>query len=256
LGIVLTEDTKQYGFVINQLGAHLGRTIMTDEASLLFSTCAEDTTKTEYRNAIVEDNVLLKRSSSARIETFRRLGQLYSLDPSIKIFRAMRELWDYTSTGQNLLMLLCALARDPLLRSTVDLVVNASDGAILGAKDFERVVAENFPGRMQAKTLASTGRNLASSWTQSGHLQGEKGKSRQHVKPDATVVAYSLLLAYLSGNRGNALFDSTWLKLLDTSIHQLHNLAQQASKNGWLDYRHSGQVTEITFRHFMEQAYE
>lgn len=252
----LSKDTEKSGFVNSQLGAHLGRTIMTEETTLLLSACASSFTKAEYRKAIVEDNVLLKKSSGARVETYRRLCQLYGLDPSVLVFKVMRELWESTASCRNLLLFFCALARDPILRSTTDLVLNTAEGSVLTAKDFEKVISEAFPGRMQAKTLASTGRNLASSWTQSGHFAGNKGKSRQRVVTDATVVAYALFLGYLAGDRGDALFDSTWLKLLDTSVHQLHNLAHQVSQKGWLEYRHSGQVTEITFRHFMEKSHE
>ncbi len=250
------QETEQFGLINNQLGAHLGRTIMVEEFVKLMASCNANATVEDYRKAIIEDNVLLKNSSGARVESFRRLKQLYSLDPSKIIFYAMRELWGYTTSSHNLLSLLCAIARDPILRSTTQLVLEASEGTTLTAKDFERIVSESFPGRLNPKTLASTGRNLASSWTQSGHLLGEKGKTRQKVTPDSTVISYALFLAYLSGDRGNALFDSMWLKLLDTSVHHLHNLAQQAAQKGWLEYRHAGQVTEITFRHFMEKINE
>ena len=247
-------ETEQYGFINKQLGAHLGRTIMADDLGMLFAACGTSATVDDYRKAVVEDNVLLKKSSGARDETFYRLKQLYSLDASNLIFLVMRDLWGYTSSRHSLLALLCAIARDPILRSTVELILETSVGTGLIAKDFEKMVAEKFPGRLSPKTLASVGRNLASSWTQAGYLADGKTKSRQQVTPDATVVAYALFLAYLSGERGNLLFDSFWLKILDTSNHQLHNLAQQASQKGWLEYRHAGQVTEITFRHFMEKA--
>jgi hypothetical protein len=254
VGITLAEDTTIFGFVIDQLGAHLGRTIMIEEMNLLLSACPIQSTKMDYRNAIVDDNVLLKRSTGARIETYKRLGQLYALDPQVHVFKILRELWKPNGPTHNLLLLLCALARDPILRSTIDLMLHTAQGSFLMAKDFEKIVAETFPGRMQAKTLASVGRNLASSWTQSGHLVGEKGKVRQFVIPDSIVVAYALFLAYLSGQRGDGFFESAWLRILDTPTHQLHNLAQEASRHGWLEYRHSGQITEITFRHFMEQV--
>jgi hypothetical protein len=240
--------------VSKQLGAHLGRTIMAEDLVKLLAACGTSATLDDYRKAVIEDNVLLKKSSGARDETFKRLKQLYGLDGSSLIFAVLRELWGQTTTGHALLSLLCAMARDPILRSTVELILETPEGTPLAAKDFEKVIAEKFPGRLSPKTLASVGRNLASSWTQAGYFVDGKTKSRKQVAPDATVMAYALFLAYLSGERGNLLFDSLWLKILDTSNHQLHNLAQQASQKGWLEYRHAGQVTEITFRHFMEKA--
>jgi len=250
------QEAEQFGFVNKQLGAHLGRTIMAEDLGKVLDSCDTNATLEDYQAAILDENVLLKKSSGARDESFYRLKQLYSLDASKVIFSVLRELWAYSATGHNLLSLLCAIARDPILRSTLQLLLETPEGSTLIAKDFERVVSETFPERLSPKTLASVGRNLASSWTQSGHLLGEKGKSRQQVVPDVPVVAYALFLAYLSGDRGNLLFDSPWLKILDTSNHQLHNLAQQASTKGWLEYRNAGQVTEITFRHFMEKLHE
>jgi len=244
-------ETEKFGFVNQQLGAHLARTIMVDDLAKLLTACDANATMSDYKRAVIDDNILLKKSAGARDETFYRLKQLYSLEGSSLIFAVLRELWGQTAMGHPLLALLCAIARDPILRSTVELILETPEATTLTAKDFEKVVSEKFPGRLGEKTLASAGRNLASSWAQAGHLSG---KSRQRVEPDETVVAYALFLAYLSGERGNSLFDSPWSKILDTSNHQLHNLAQQASQKGWLEYRHAGQVTEITFRHFMEKA--
>jgi len=52
---------------------------------------------------------------------------------------------------------------------------------------------------------------------------------------------------YLSGARGDALFVSDWLKILDTPIHTALAFAQQAAQQGWLEYRHSGQVNRYHF---------
>jgi hypothetical protein len=75
---------------------------------------------------------------------------------------------------------------------------------------------------------------------------------RNVVKPHPIAIAYALFLAYLCGYRGNSMFDSTWLRLLDTPLHILQEKAQQASQQGWLEYRHTGAITEITFRHFLK----
>ena len=243
-------DSK-YGFVDQSLGTHLARTIMVEELGHLFRTCAPDSDKIDYRKAIIEDNVLLKKTSGTRVESYRRLHQLYGLTPSIFIFKAMRELWDATEYGQPLLALLCALARDPVLRCTADLIIETPEGGNLTAKSFEAIIEEKYPGRLNSKTLASAGRNVASSWTQSGHLIGKKEKTRRLITTEPVVITYALLLAYLTDARGDALVISDWLKMLDTPIHTALAFAQQAAQQGWLEYRHSGQVTDITFHHFL-----
>jgi hypothetical protein len=243
----------KYGFIDQSLGAHLARTIMVEELGLLFRACAHDSTAIDYRKAIVEDNILLKKTAGTRVESYRRLRQLYGLSPSVFVFKAMRELWDATENGRPLLALLCALTRDPVLRCTTNLILETPEGSSLTAKSFEAVIEKNYPGRLNAKTLASAGRNVASSWVQSGHLQGLKEKTRKLVVAEPVVIAYALLLAYLSGARGDALFASDWLKLLDVPLHTALGFAQQAAEQGWLEYRHSGQVTDITFHHFLAE---
>jgi hypothetical protein len=226
---------------------------MLEEVGLLFRACAPDTDTINYRRAIVEDNALLKMTAGTRVKSYLVLRQLYGLSPSVFVFRIMRELWDATEHGQLLLALLCALARDPVLRCTADLIIETPEGGNLTAKSFEAIIEEKYPGRLNSKTLASAGRNVASSWTQSGHLIGKKEKTRRLVTTEPVVITYALLLAYLTGARGDALFVSDWLKILDTPTHTARAFAQQAAQQGWLEYRHSGQVTNITFRHFLAE---
>ena len=247
--------TEKFGFVTDRMGAHRGRTIMVAELKLLLSTCDVNTGLVGYRKAIIDDNVLQKRTMSNRRETYRRLRQLYGLDNSILVFRVMRELWDQGTSGRNLLACLCALTRDPLLRCTVHLVVNTQEGYSIKTTDFEKTVADVFPGHFGQKTLASIGRNLASSWVQSGHLRGTGAmRVRQRVTADWRACVYALFLAYLTGHRRDGLFDSTWIILLDTPIKQLRTLARRASELGWFEYRNYDQVTEIAFRRFLENS--
>jgi len=243
----------QYGFIDQSLGAHLSRTIMVEELGYLFRTCAPTSDTIDCRRAIVEDNVLLKMTAGTRVKSYLVLRQLYGLSPSVFVFKIMRELWDATESGRPLLALLCALARDPVLRCTTDLIIETPEDGTLTAKSFEAIIENKYPGRLNPKTLASAGRNVASSWTQSGHLQGKKEKTRRMVNAEPVVVAYALLLAYLTGARGDALFVSDWLKVVDTPTHTARAFAQQAAQQGWLEYRHSGQVTDITFHHFLAE---
>lgn len=245
-------DTK-HGFIDQSLGAHLARTIMVEELGYIFRACAPTSDTSDYRKAIVEDNVLLKKTAGTRVESYRRLRQLYGLTPSVFVYKTMRELWDAADRGQPLIALLCALARDPILRCTTDLMIETPEGKTLTAKTFEAVIEKQFPGRLSPKTQASTAQNVASSWTQSGHLQGKVEKTRHRIETEPVVIAYAMFLAYLTGVRGDALFESDWLKILDTPTHTARAFAQQAAQQGWLEYRHSGQVTDITFRHFLAE---
>ena len=252
MALILPESAKQYGFITTGMGAHTGRTIMLRDLHALLGVGSAESSLQDYRNAILTENILLKPTEAARNEGFRRLKQLYGLDQRIIVFRSLRMLWEQDPEAQPMLALLCAVARDPLLRATVDYVISIPADTTLTSPVFAQLIREQFPDRLSEKTLASVGRNIASSWTQSGHFTGSTEKTRKLIQSRPIVTTYALFLAYLCDGRGDALFDSPWLGLLDTRKHILYEQTQKASQQGWLEYRHSGAITDITFRHLLK----
>ena len=245
------ESAVAYGFVNDSIGAHGSRTMMLSELRLLLGACPVSSGQEHYRVAVVQDNVLLKTTESTRRESFRRLRELYALNPQMLLFRALRDLWDIDSQAQPLLALLCAVARDPLLRATTELVLSTPPGSIVTPQQISEAARANYHGRFNPTTLANIGRHAASSWRQSGHLSGRLIKTRSRAGCRPAAVAYALLLGYLCGERGEALFETLWCRLLDAPLYILHDQAFVASQQGWLEYRHSGMVTEISFRHLL-----
>jgi hypothetical protein len=253
----IPETAASYGFVLDGLGAHGSRTIMLKELGLLLAACPSTADMDGYRSAILDANVLLKQTEATRKESFRRLRELYGLDPDLLLFRTLRTLWNQTEEAQPLLALLSSTARDPMLRVTTDAVLTAPPGSLVTAKMLSQSVEERFPGRLNVTTLANIGRHAASSWTQTGHLQGRTKKVRSRAQSHPISVAYALLLGYLCGERGEALFHTLWTQLLDAPLHTLREQAILASRQGWLEYRHAGDVTEISFRYLLnEEAHE
>lgn len=249
--MIIAETSKKFGFVMTGMGAHIARTMMLRDLQALLAASSPESSWADYRTAVLTENILLKPTESARKVGLRRLKQLYGLDPEIMVFRALRRLWDQDPAAQPLLALLSAVAREPLLRATVETVIHLPVDTTVTAPFFEQIIREGYGGHLNAKTLASVGRNLASSWTQSGHFSGSTEKKRQAVQSGPIVTAYALFLAYLCDGRGDALFDTPWVGLLDTPKHVLYEQAQQASQLGWLEYRHSGAITEISFRQLL-----
>jgi hypothetical protein len=90
-----------------------------------------------------------------------------------------------------------------------------------------------------------------SSWRQAGLLGGQQGKVRTSAACGPAAIAYALLLGHLCGARGEALFQTLWIRMLDTPVYILHERAQLASRRGWLEYRRSGGIVEISFRHLL-----
>jgi hypothetical protein len=253
----IPETATSYGFIIDRLGAHGSRTIMLKELELLLAACPPTTNIEEYRSAVLNDNVLLKQTEATRKESFRRLRELYGLNPKSLLFRALRALWDQNPEDKPLLALLCATARDPMLRDSAEVVLSAPLESLVTAQMISKSIDDQFTGRLNATTLANIGRHAASSWTQSGHLLGRTNKVRSRAQSHPTSVAYALFLGYLCDVRGEALFHTFWARLLDAPVHTLREQAILASQQGWLEYRHAGEVTEISFHYLLsEERYE
>lgn len=227
---------------------------MLAELNLLLEACTHAAGIDEYRSAVIEDNVLLKKTEVTRRESFQRLRKLYALNHRTLLFRAMRDLWNGDVLARPLLALLCANARDPILRATADLILLTTEGAPVTPQMFSQATSEHFPNRYNPSTLAKIGRNAASSWQQSDHLSGKLRKLRSRAKSRPAAVAYALLLGHLCDTRGGLLFNTIWAQLLDTPVHILHEQAILASHSGWIEYRRAGDVIDISFHYLLREG--
>ncbi len=99
--------------------------------------------------------------------------------------------------------------------------------------------------RMNESTLDKIVRNAASSWTQSGHLEGRTFKFRRLVQPSPAVVAFALYLAHAAGFSGEELLTTGWIKLLDVNASGALELAGGAKRAGLLDLRMAGDVFDL-----------
>jgi hypothetical protein len=203
--------------------------------------------KAEYRRAIDDENCLGKRSSKTRLLTYRHLCDLYALDPSLVLFRTLVYFWQRDPCGQPLLALLCAYARDSILRSTASFILPFSEGTTVTREALEAFIDAKEPGRFSKATLTSTAQNINATWTQAGHLTGHRYKVRAKALPTVGSVAYALLLGYLSGSRGRALFTTDYAKLLDASCEHGMQLAAEACRRGWIVFKRVGEVIEVLF---------
>jgi hypothetical protein len=249
--IDVPQSALAFGFLNDPPGTHGSRTMMLAELRLLLAARPATAGMEDYRQAIRDDNALLKKTLATRRESLRRLRELYALNRRVLLFRALRDLWEGDVAAQPLLALLCACARDPILRATADMILAVPKGEQVTPHTISQAAEDGFPGRWNPMTLANIGRHAASSWQQSGHLTGRLAKLRARATSRPPAVAYALLLGYLCGDRGEALFDSLWTRLLDAPLHLLHDQAFIASQQGWLEYRHTGMVTEVSFRHLL-----
>ena len=221
---------------------------MLEELRLLFSFVDDpDAGKSDYLRSIIEDNCLGKRSDRTRRLTARHLIDLYGLNPDITLFRSLRYFWKRDTEGQPLLAMICAIARDSVLRSSIPFIHKFTVGQRVTREALEEFIDNLETDRFSPATLKSTAQNINSSWTQSGHLQGRVKKVRSQPKATPGAVSYALLLGYLLGVRGESLYKTEYVKLLDCSVEQSIELSAEASRKGWIVLKRLGSVIEVLF---------
>ena len=195
----------------------------------------------------MEENLLNKKTESTRRETLRRLRELYALDLAVPLFAVLRQYWPHDPAGRQLLALLVALARDPLLRISASVILESTPGAEIQVSQFDDALSRGRPGHFGPKIQAATARHIASTWAQSGHLSGRLCKARVAVRATPWAVALALRLAYLTGERGEFLLSSQWLLVLDVPPSEAVEQVAAAHRLGLLNFFRSGSVVQISF---------
>ena len=249
-----TNVPSLFGFSTDRGGAHLARTMMLSELSVLLEYVGQPVaSKQEYRAAVVDANCLGKRSGRVRSLSFKYLADLYALDPAVTLFRALLYFWERDPPARPLLALLCAYARDPILYSSAPLVLSRGEGEAVTTADLEEELEAINPGRFSRSTLQSTVRNLRGTWTQSGHLAGKVDKRRTRPAVTPGCIGFALFLGYLQGARGDLLLRSDFMTLLDCPFDQAAELAETASRQGWIVFKRIGSVIEALFPRLLNE---
>lgn len=235
------------GFKFGDKGTHTSRTIMVEELSALLAACPVNAKRDGYVRAATEENCLGKRTVSTRRLTFQRLSELYGLDESMPLFRLLRVFWHTDEGARPQLAFLTALARDPLLRATAPVVMEMVPGEEIARQRLTDALRAAVQDRLNDDSLDKVVRNAASSWTQAGHLEGRSRKKRVRLTPTAASTAYAMLLGYLMGVRGGALFDTLFAHVLDRELNELTFLAMDAKRLGLLDIKSGGGMLVVSF---------
>lgn len=234
------------GFRFGPRGAHTSRTMMLRELSLLLDGLPEGASAQDYYHAAVDDNILQKGTAANRHSTYRHLREQYALNPEVAVFRVLRRLWALDAEGQPLLALLCALSRDPLLRATADPVLSTPLGEVLVRTRLADAMALAFPGRLNPSVLDKTARNAASSWTQAGHLQGQRVKTRRQPRATPAAVAMALWLGQHCGFVNEAVLTSCWVAVLGVDSASLWPAVMASKRLGLVSARRTGDVVEVS----------
>jgi len=241
------------GFNMGRNGAHTARTLMLQEMSVLLDQIAGAAGRPVYEESVCSGNILSKSTGSSRKRTFEHLVALYGLSPEIPHFRLLRHFWALDVAGRPLVLLVAARARDPLLQLGSDNLLRLPEGSVYDRTAFEESIARTFPGRFSEKTCRSLTQNIASTFTQTGFLEGKIKKVRTQPKPSVAAVALSAALGKMSGFHGISVWESPWFQILGLSPNDGDLLAREASRRGWIDYRRAGEVVSVSFRHLAEE---
>jgi len=242
---------KKIGFRVGPSGVHIGRTIMLDELRTLLSCVpSPDAQREDYIKAIVENNCLGKRSQKNRELSARHLMTLYSLDSSVATFQALRYFWIRDVCSQPRIALLSAYSRDGLLRMSAPYVLSLKEGEVLDRAAFKEFLDKKASGRLSGFCLEGLVRNVCGTLIRSGHLH-RAGKARSKAVATEGSVSYALFLGYLCGARGEALFSTEFAKLLDCSSARMIELAEEASRRGWINFKRIGNVMEVQFTNLL-----
>lgn len=239
-------STSQIGFIDSPVGTHTYRSIAVDELRKVCETAAPSTPYEEIRRLVVDDNILGKSTQSSRRKTLRILREFYALRPEVLVYSALRLFWDHDAREQPILALLCACARDPVLRESATVVLKWPVESALPKGSLEDALRAAYPGRYSPDVIQRMTRNLLSSWTQSGHLSGHSVKIRSRAFSGPASTAYAFFLAYLSGMRGNALLDALWVTMLDAPAERIRQYAFEASRQGWIRYGNAGGIIDVS----------
>ena len=209
-----------------------------------------DASADQYRQAVVEDNILGRPTLAGRQRSFRHLRELYFLDPGRVEFAALRSLWDIDPAAQPLLAGLLAFTRDEVLRASFAAVADLPVGSGVTSADLTAAVAAQFGNEMSESTLGKTGRNTGACWTQTGHLAGRAKKVRTEVEARPVAIAYAAYLGHLAGGRGLGVLDNPWSQILGLAPGRTLEALRDAHTQGLLDLLVAGNVADVSFPTF------
>jgi hypothetical protein len=245
-------SVTEFGLKLSGGGVHQSKTMMSVDIDKVI--VGIQSTNISPKTLVVEDNILSKSTVSTRKITYAKLKTLYGLEAQPPICLVMKALRYIAPESKELLYLLTSLGRDPLLRDSAEALMGAPIGERVSWPFIAEVFQTKYPERFTPKMLKSLSQNCASTWTQSGHLEGRVKKIRRRITPQPHVVAFGALLANVCGFGGPALLESLWIKLLDINSGQALDLLRQAEAQGLVRVRSVGDVLEISIRQQMART--
>lgn len=202
----------------------------------------------------LSQNVSGKKSTSGIAKTANYLKQLYSFDNQYQPFAAFKYFWKISEGHEKpLIAFLYAVNQDNLLAESIEVVEQVRSGAKANIVLFEEVIEKYHPNQYSANTRKSMAQNIASSWKQAGFIEGKVKNIRREPVITYKVACFAFLLAYLKGERGDYLWNSTGVKALCLPEGKLRELAMECARKDLMQYQFAGSVTAISFTNLLKK---
>ena len=159
-------ELATFGLKFSSGASHVSRTIMLQELGAMLTSVPMGSSAADYREAILQRNVLGKTTDSTRQKSLRHLRELYALDEATPIFGLLRKLHAMDAASLPLLALQVAWSRDPVFRATTSAIIDAPEGERVETVSLVHALEATFPNRYSEMIQNKIGRNTAASWTQ------------------------------------------------------------------------------------------
>ena len=230
--------------------AHTHRTIMFSELAKVMDHGIEGDNYLD----LIHDNVINKATKSGISHTSRYLKRLYDFDSSVPQFIAFKHFWRNSEEKYKpILAILYALGNDFLLAESIPVMNDTQIGKKVTVESLENNIENHYPQKYSENTRRSSAQNIASSWKQAGFITGKVKNIRTQTDITYLVVAFSFLMAYLNGIRGDFILKSNWVKALSLDEKTIRSHAIEAAKRDLLQYQFAGNVTSITFTNLLKK---
>lgn len=202
----------------------------------------------------MHQNVMGKKSGSGVEKTANYLRQLYGFDTNYAPFMAFHYFWkEAEADNRPLLAFVFAINQDTLLAESIDVVAKTIPGEKVTIDMLEENIERYNPGKYSPRTRKSMAQNIASSWKQAGFIEGKVKNIRKQQEITYRVACLAFFLAYLKGDRGEFIWNSTVVKALCLTEASLRELAIECAKRDLMEYQHAGSLTSISFYNLLNK---
>ena len=207
----------------------------------------------DFYNSL-KQNVFNKKTELGREKTAKYLKTLYGFNAADAQFTALKYFWSLCDDREKaLLAFIYAINSDYLLSESVDVVKTTKIGEKVTVESLEANIEKLHPNKYSENTRKSMAQNIASSWKQTGFIEGKVKSIRAENEISYKVVCFAFLLAYLAGDRGDFIWNSIGVKALCLNETKLRELAIQCAKKDLMQYQYAGDVTVIGFSNLLRK---